>query len=49
MHVWSIGYKSLLPEGRLNQDEDGYNKQIEAFESTYWSSDLMRGALPHLP
>ena len=30
----------------LDQDEDAYNKQIEAFESTYWSSDVMHGAFP---
>jgi hypothetical protein len=30
----------------LSQDEDVYRKQMEAFESTYWSSNLMHGAIP---
>jgi hypothetical protein len=30
----------------LSQDEDVYRKQMEAFESTYWSSDRMHGAIP---
>jgi SMI1/KNR4 family protein SUKH-1 len=38
---------SGMPEDDLlEQDEDAYNKQIEAFESTYWSSNLMHGAIP---
>jgi hypothetical protein len=37
---------SGMPDDLLNQDEDAYNKQMEAFESTYWSSDLMHGAIP---
>jgi len=30
----------------LKQDEDAYEKQIEKFSSTYWSSELMHGAIP---
>jgi hypothetical protein len=30
----------------LDQNEDAYNKQIEAFERTYWSPELMHGAFP---
>lgn len=30
----------------LERDEDAYNKQIEAFERTYWSSGIMHGAIP---
>jgi len=38
---------SAMPaDDLLNQDEDAYSKQIAAFESTYWSSDLMHGAIP---
>jgi len=38
---------SGMPEDDLlDRDEDAYNKQIEAFNSTYWSSDLIHGAIP---
>jgi hypothetical protein len=38
---------SAMPkDDLLDQDEDAYNKQMNAFETTYWSSNLVHGAIP---
>jgi hypothetical protein len=38
---------SAMPhEHLLEQDAEEYDRQIERFERTYWSSDLMNGAIP---
>jgi len=38
---------SGMPDNHLlDQDAEAYDRQIEAFSSTYWSSELVNGAMP---
>ena len=37
---------SGMPKNLPDQNVPAYDKQIEVFEKTYWSSELMHGAIP---